>query len=628
MGNMMRHRAKNVNGALYISEGRRYGLGMLEDRPYQIDATTRILAAFERERRVLFAMYTGGGKTRVAVMVLLALLSRGPALLVAHRRTLVEQAVKNLVNGGIPREKIGVIMAGHKAPTGDVLVYVASIQTLSRRRKPAVKLVIIDEAHRALAAMYEKLLDIYPDAYVLGLTATPQRLDGHPMREVFGEMVEGPEPEWLAEHGYIGKGPVFAPAPEVLAALQADLRKMRKGANGDYENKALAESVGSRILVGDVIEHWKKHAEGRTTVLFAVNVEQAQRYAAAFNAAEYRAECIHGGTKDEDRLAVLARLRSGEIKVVTTCDVLLEGWDMPEVTALVCVRPTRSVTVWVQMTGRVMRPWDVHPVVLDHAGNALRLGLPLAKRQWSLDAPPKREGNGRGDGELVCKVCPECREVCAVAATTCAGCGYMWPVTHEVEGDLVEVNGPKMCMGDGTGPCPKNALAGKWSGSGRCKSCSSRANSRTMHAAWMNRPPEERSEITRKASMARPPEQRRHAAQRAAKALIDKLSPEQKTAMAMRAARASVAAITPERRAIITKQAAAARASIPNDLRKEAARKGALALRQQMTDEDRSRVSEVLRVGRESVMSMTPDERRSMAERGWTTRRKKAAAAE
>jgi DNA repair protein RadD len=514
----------------------------LDDRPYQADAVVRILAAYKTHRRVLFVMHTAGGKTVVAVRVILAMLAKGPALFIVHRKTLVDQAVKSLTDGGLKLGQIGIIMAGHPAPKPGVLVYVAMVQSLCRRTKPKVSLIVIDETHRAAAESYEKLLNLYPDTFVLGLTATPERLDGRPMRDVgFTEMIEGPEPAWLIDKGYLAKPPVFAPHPEVLAALQADLRKMRKG-KGDYEQGALAAVVGSRILVGDVLDHWKKYAEGQTTALFAVNVEQAERYAAAFEKAGYRAECIHGETKDPERKAILARLKSGKTKVVTTCDVLLEGWDMPEVTALICVRPTRSKTVWIQMTGRVVRPFgETTPVVLDHAGNALRLGLPHMKRKWSLDAPPKKEGKARGDGEPVCKACPECQNVCPVAATTCDGCGFVWSVTHEVEGELVEVTGPKMCVGGWFGPCPKGNVAGFRSKQSRCIDCARRVSAKANGAKMTV---EQRRAAQRAATASMTSEQFRLRTAGGANKRATTMTPERRSA----AGRKISAAFTPERR--------------------------------------------------------------------------------
>ncbi len=405
-------------------------------RPYQTKDARAIRAAHRKARRVLYVLPTGGGKTVVAVAVIMAALrARQRVLFLAHRRELINQAAARLIEAGIPADKIGVTMADDSRHDLAAPIQVASIDTIRRRSvRPAADLVIIDEAHRAPADSYRAVVDAYPAALLLGLTATPWRMDGKGLRGCFDVLVAGPTAEALIADGHLARPRIWTVPKEERPDLEGV-----HSLGGDYKIGELSERVGRRKLVGSIVDHWFKHAEWQRTVVFAVDVAHSLRITKAFNEAEVPAEHLDGTTPKEERDAILARLKSRETWVVCGVGVLTEGWDAPWVKCAVLARPTRSRTLHMQMCGRILRPWEgVTPVLLDHSGNALVHGPPQMVRPLSLDAD-------REKGDAPCKECPECYAVAMASDVKCGECGYEWPAVEagagveEVDGELVEM---------------------------------------------------------------------------------------------------------------------------------------------------------------------------------------------
>ena len=199
---------------------------------------------------------------------------------------------------------------------------------------PPADLLVIDEAHHCPAATYQKIIDAYPDAMLLGLTATPCRGDGRGLGGIFETIIECPQVAELIEQGYLVRTRIYAP-------VNPDLRGVRTVA-GDYVEANSPTAWTGRKLVGDIVTHWHKFGERRKTVAFAVNVAHSIHLRDEFIKSGVRAEHIDGITPKPERDATLARLASGEIELVTNCMVLTEGWDMPEVGCCILARPTQE----------------------------------------------------------------------------------------------------------------------------------------------------------------------------------------------------------------------------------------------------------------------------------------------
>jgi len=322
--------------------------------------------------RPILVSPTGSGKTTMATEIVERL--GLPTLWLAHRKELIDQAAERLAAHGLDA---GIVMAGYKSDP-DAQVQVASVQTLVRRNKPPAGLVVVDECHHAAADSYQNILAEYGDAALIGLTATPFRLDGRGLGDLFGELVVAAWPDELCTSGYLHK-------PRVWASKAPDLRGVRVVA-GDYSVGALAERTNTAELNADIVETWRKRAAGKRTIAFAVDIEHSEAITGAFEEAGIAAEHLDGRTPRAERDAILDRLASGETLVVSNCMVLTEGWDLPALECAVIARPTASLNLHLQMIGRVMRACDGKDgaIVLDHAGNHHVHGLVTRRLDYTL----------------------------------------------------------------------------------------------------------------------------------------------------------------------------------------------------------------------------------------------------
>ena len=374
-------------------------------RHYQRQAVDQVRAVIDR--RPILAAPTGSGKTCMAVALVNEL--NLPTLWLAHRKELIDQAADHLRELGL---WAGRIQAGYAtAPLAGVQV--ASVQTLVRRAMPRVGLIVIDECHHCTSTSYGKILEHYPETPAVGLTATPFRLDGRGLGDVFGEIVIAAYTDDLCEAGYLH-------APRVFAGQAPDLRgaKMKMG---DYSLKDLAERTNRSELTGDIVAMWKAKSGGRRTVVFAVNVKHSRQIVSEFQAAGIAAEHLDGKTPRVEREGVLDRLRTGRTQVVSNCMVLTEGWDLPALETAVIARPTASLNLHLQMIGRIMRACEGKngAMVLDHAGNHHVHGLVTRRIAYSLDGKVAGESDPLG-----LRRCRACLLLFSPSLDCCPDCGW------------------------------------------------------------------------------------------------------------------------------------------------------------------------------------------------------------
>jgi superfamily II DNA or RNA helicase len=267
-------------------------------RPYQIDAVERVRALVRHGvRRILLVLATGGGKTSCAAELIRLVVARGNrALFIAHRRELIAQAYQRVLEFGLTPEQVGVIMASDPRRRPGAMVQVASIDTLRNRAKPRAELVIVDEAHRCLARSYRILADHYPQAVHLGLTATPYRADGRGLGDAYDELVVVASPRELIAQGYLVEPRVFTVPPSALP----DLSAVRVRA-GDYDKRALEDAVDQKGLVGNLVEHWRKYADGVRTIVFATSVAHSKHITERFLEAGVPSEHLDGETPAAER---------------------------------------------------------------------------------------------------------------------------------------------------------------------------------------------------------------------------------------------------------------------------------------------------------------------------------------
>lgn len=359
---------------------------MTELRPYQKEGISKIFDCWRNGKRsVLFQMPTGTGKT----VLFAEIVKRGfdnsrKILIVVHRKELIEQITEKLTAREVP---VGHIVAGIKADYTQT-VQVASIQTLSRREHPEANLIIIDECHHAKADTYKKLWDIYPDAKFLGVTATPIRLSGEGFDDLFDELIVSMSTQKFIELGFL--------VPVVhLVGSNPNLSGIKER-QGDYITKMLADVMMDNDIMTDLVDSYKENAMGKPAIVFAVDVKHSQSIVERYNAERITAAHIDAQTSKSERTAILNNFRNGVIKVVSNVEIITEGFDFPECEVVQLARPTKSLSLYLQMVGRVMRtaPNKKEGIILDNAGLWLEHGLSTVDREWTLQST-KKKGNIR-----------------------------------------------------------------------------------------------------------------------------------------------------------------------------------------------------------------------------------------
>lgn len=392
---------------------------MIQLRQYQTDLMQAIRRRFSlKDRSVLAVMPTGAGKTFTFCAITALSLKKGSKVLIlVHRDSLLQQASNSLKSLGIPHARLSP-----NYPTDMTkAVQVASVQTLSRRIKRLKyqpDLIIIDEAHHATAGTWRKVIDFYSSAKVLGVTATPIRTDGRGLSEVFDSMVEGPTMAELVDWKFLVPPRIFAPP------IDLDLKGVRKTA-GDYNRKQLGERTDRTTITGDVVDHYTKLARNKRAVVFCVTVRHAQNVAAEFQAAGYPAKSISGGMSQAEIDQALADLGAGRIKVLTSCDLISEGTDIPAVEVAILLRKTASTALYIQQVGRVLRTakGKTEAIILDHVGNCQEHGHPLDDQDWvEAFGAVKKKKKKKNDPTLSVRQCLNCYAVYR-PAPTCPECG-------------------------------------------------------------------------------------------------------------------------------------------------------------------------------------------------------------
>lgn len=353
-------------------------------------------------------------------------------IFLVNRRELVRDTSRRLDRLGVDH---GVIMGNHPRRKPWLRVHIASIDTLSRREVvPPADLIFCDECHFSISPTWRKVLDRY-DCPVIGMSATPIRADGRGLGEFFDAMVCGPSVSDLIARGFLVAPRVFAPSAPELAGVTVS--------HGEYNQKELARVVDRAKLIGDVVSHWKAIARGRPTVAFAVSLEHSRHIVDQFTAAGIRAVHVDADTPDEDRDRIWAGLTDGSIDVCSSVGVISYGWDVPPVSCAILARPTKSLALYLQQVGRVLRTHTSKrdALILDHAGSCLEHGFPEDDREWSLEGV-KRRNSGDGRAAAV-RMCQQCWAAYPSTRGNCPYCGWeperqeMMP--DQVDGELSEV---------------------------------------------------------------------------------------------------------------------------------------------------------------------------------------------
>lgn len=360
----------------------------MELRDYQIEVKRKVFDSFNKNRRVMLQLPTGAGKTVVFTSIAKDYVDNGYVVWVlVHRKELIDQTISKAVKYDMD---VSVIQADY-AFNPFTKFQIASVQTAIRRLERIPKrtypnLIICDEAHHSTANSYRDIYNQYPDSKILGVTATPVRTTGEGFKDLFDTLITGATVKELIEMGHLVRPKIYA------NAIPFDLKKVKITA-GDYNDKALYNAFEETCTYGDLVKNWKDKANNKLTIVFAINIEHSKKITEAYLNNGITAEHLDGETPKEQRSAILRRFREGKTKVISNVGIITEGFDVPACECIQLVRPTKSLSLYLQMVGRGLRPSSdkEHAIILDHSNSVFTHGFPEQDRIWTLNGVKARK---------------------------------------------------------------------------------------------------------------------------------------------------------------------------------------------------------------------------------------------
>lgn len=433
---------------------------MINLRNYQSDLVGNIRASYSAGCKApLVVLPTGGGKTTIFSYVTKGATSKGRCVvLLAHRAELVKQISMTLAKFGTSHNIIAPTaivrqakiehfrLLGRSFVDAKSRAYVCSAQTLVKRIDtiPTPDIIVIDEAHHLTdGSTWGKICAAFPDAKLLPVTATPCRLDGKGLGKNAGgfadDLVMGPTMRQLIDDGYLSEYRAFAPP------MKMDLTGI-KTRMGDYAKDQVAEAMDKPTITGDAVAHYLRLARGKRAVAFCASVAHAEHVAEEFGKAGIPASFLDGSLDPGERDKRIKAFEAGTTLVLTSCDVVSEGFDLPAIEVAILLRPTKSLSLYLQQVGRALRVFEgkSEAIILDHVGAIATHGLPDEDRDWSLDGVTKKKRGANDNGpDVNITTCPMCFNI-HLRAPECPGCGHEYKGVirtgpKQQDGELVEL---------------------------------------------------------------------------------------------------------------------------------------------------------------------------------------------
>lgn len=364
--------------------------------PFQSEMVSRIAKSFETNRSVMVQMPTGTGKTHIIAAVTKSFIDKGSYVwIIAHRRELVSQIT----------DTVSRFVEGKERTNVDVF----SVQWLNRHLnevKTVPSLIVIDEAHHAVAKTYSLIIESFPNAKVIGLTATPCRLNGHPFTDLFDILLQSHPVNWFIAKGYLSLYDYMSVKPDNEdVRIINSLRK--RGADGDFSMKEMSEKLDIRPSLERLCDTITRYAKGKKGIVYAIDINHAEHIAEIYRKNGIKAIAISSKTPDKEREEFLERFRNtqtdgnkplkdDDIQVIVNVSLFDEGLDCPDVEFIQMARPTLSLSKYLQMVGRGLRAYDgkKYCLILDNVGNYRLFGLPSDDRDWEAMFAGSTKGKG------------------------------------------------------------------------------------------------------------------------------------------------------------------------------------------------------------------------------------------
>lgn len=369
------------------------------------------LSLSKGSKGVLIVAPPGSGKSIViAEIARLATQKNGHVLFFVHRQELVNQIRESFEKQSVDMKHTTIMTVGKV------------VNRLGKLPKPT--LIICDESQHSKAKTYMKIFNYYNDIPRLGFSGSPWRMSREGFDDVYNDMVIGPDVEWLIKNHRL--------APyKYYSVTTFDDAKLKKSSTGDYTNNSITEAMKPN-LYGDIVKTWKEKASGKRTIVYAHDIEHSKKIAKAFKDAGIPAMHADSKTPKIERDCIMSKFRSGAITVLCNVSLVDEGFSVNECECCIVARPTKSLVFNIQASMRCMRyvPGKIG-IIIDHAANYTRFGLPNTPRQWSLKAR-KKNNSGNGNQGPPVRECPKCFGVFFGAPTVCPLCGNVFTTKPHV----------------------------------------------------------------------------------------------------------------------------------------------------------------------------------------------------
>ncbi|WP_154836183.1 DEAD/DEAH box helicase [Staphylococcus pasteuri] len=386
---------------------------MIQLRDYQNELINGIYQSMSKgNTKIMVVSPAGSGKSITMSEIARRANDKGNRVLfIVHRRELVNQIKETFIANDVDMN----------------LCHVGMVQTVSNRIKrnaePEPSIILVDEAHHGMAKTYLNIFESFPKSYVLAFTATPWRMSGKGFTDVFQDLILGKTVQWLIDNRRL------APFKYYSVNLMND-DTLKHNSTGDFSSESISLSMEPQVY-GDVIENYRKFADGKKTIVYTHNVQSSKEVADKFNDNGYEAKQVDGKTPKAERELAMELFRKGEIKILVNAELYGEGVDVPDCQCVILLRPTESLTLFIQQTMRSMRYQpNKLAIIIDHVGNYRRHGLPNSEHDWYQHFKGSNKKSKESDA-IPIKECPECFSVVESAYTICPSCGFEFPKEEE-----------------------------------------------------------------------------------------------------------------------------------------------------------------------------------------------------
>ncbi|EAC3462609.1 DEAD/DEAH box helicase [Listeria monocytogenes] len=371
------------------------------------------------------SLWVGAGKSVIlSEIIRMTTHNKNHVLFLVHRKELIDQIRNTLIMNEVDMSyvKLGMVQT--------------IVRRLNKTSEPS--LIIIDESHHVLANSYKKIIHHFSKAKVVGFTATPVRINGGGLGDINDTLIEKVNVKWLIENQFLASYKYYA--PEIVQTESLNVKR-----TGEFDMTGLDDQFNKKMIWGDVIKHYQKLANEEQAILYASSIYQSEKMAASFEQVGITAAHIDGKTPKAERDHIIQQFRNGEIKVLCNLDLIGEGFDVPDCSTVIMLRPTQSLSLYIQQSMRGMRyrP-EKTSIIIDHVGNVSRFGLPDMERTWTLE--PKKGSNSK-KAEAPVKICPDCFMTVLSSNKQCEHCGHEFkveakPIQIDDAAELQEITEP------------------------------------------------------------------------------------------------------------------------------------------------------------------------------------------